>query len=247
MSLKGFVQRWVNNALRPFGVQVIRGWSTDPAILQFLSAKKIIAGAKRAGVSVGDYLDAYSAGPGATEDAVAAMLNLAQLKGPVDRVCEIGPGSGRYGEKVAAALQPDVYEIYETAKDWLPHLRETLPNLVVQPADGHTLSATESGTVDLVHAHKLFVYIPFITTAGYLDEMARVVRPGGIVAFDIITEDCVDEDVVKSWIAQNSTIYWVTPRTWTIELLKRRGLTLLGNHKQPLSEGRTELLVFRKD
>jgi hypothetical protein len=121
-----------------------------------------------------------------------------------------------------------------------------LPNLVVQPADGHTLAQTKTGTVDLVHAHKLFVYIPFVTTAGYLDEMARVVRPGGVVGFDIVTEDCVDEDVMKTWAAENSTLYWVTPRSWTIELLERRGLTLLGNHFQPLSGGRTELLVFRK-
>jgi hypothetical protein len=35
-------------------------------------------------------------------------------------------------------------------------------------------------------------------------------------------------------------------RKWTIDLLDRRGLTLLGSSFAPLSGGRTELLVFRK-
>ncbi|GAA1580837.1 hypothetical protein GCM10009789_38380 [Kribbella sancticallisti] len=67
----------------------------------------------------------------------------------------------------------------------------------------------------------------------------RVVRPGGIVAFDIVTEDCVDDTVLKSWIAQNLTLYLLTPRSWTIELLQRRGLTLIGSHHAPLSGGST--------
>lgn len=246
MTLKQALLSGVNRGLRPFGFQLARGHSTDPAIQPFLPAKKTLAAAKRDGVSVSDYLDAFSAKPGATEDTVAALLEIAELGDHVARVCEIGPGSGRYADRVAAALSPDVYEIYETAKDWLPHLRRRLPNLLIQPADGHTLAPTESVSVDLVHAHKLFPYIPFVTTAGYLVEMARVVRPGGIVAFDIITEDCVDDTVLKSWIAQNLTLYLLTPRSWTIELLQRRGLTLIGSHHAPLSGGSTELLVFRR-
>ncbi|MEI8410903.1 MULTISPECIES: class I SAM-dependent methyltransferase [unclassified Kribbella] len=245
MSVASLARRGINGALRPFGIQVIRGRSTDPAIQSFLPARKTIAAAKRAGLSVGDYLDQFSAEPQATAAAVEAMLHLSGLGDQLDRVCEIGPGSGRYAEKVIAALSPKHYEIYETAPDWRPYLRR-LPNLVERPADGHTLSATASESVDLVQAYKLFVYIPFTTTVGYLWEMARVVRPGGVVAFDIVTEDCLDEDATKTWVAENAAIYWVTPRAWTIELLARHGLTLVGSHFEPLSGGRCELLVFRK-
>jgi SAM-dependent methyltransferase len=224
---------------------MIRARTTDRAIQPFLPARETIAAAKRAGLSVGDYLDRYSAEPQATTDAVRALLHIGALGNEVRRVCEIGPGSGRYAEKVIEALRPSAYEIYETASDWLPHLRR-LPNLVERPADGHTLSATPSESVDLVQAHKLFVYIPFVTTIGYLEEMARVVRPGGVVAFDIITEDCLDEQATKTWVAQNAVIYWVTPRDWTVELMDRRGLAFIGSHFEPLSGARTELLVFRK-
>jgi SAM-dependent methyltransferase len=246
MSVASLARHGINGALRPFGFQVIRGHSTDPAIQPFLPARKTIDAAKRAGLSVGDYLDRYSAEPNVTGGAVQAMLQMSALGNQVDRVCEIGPGSGRYAEKVIAALRPAAYEIYETASDWLPYLRR-LPNLVERRADGHTLADTAAASVDLVHAHKLFVYIPFVATAGYLEEMARVARPGGVVAFDIVTESCLTEGATKTWIAQNASIYVPTPRAWTIDLLARHGLTLLGSHFEPLSGGLTELLVFRKE
>jgi SAM-dependent methyltransferase len=245
MSVGSSLRQGINSALRPFGVQMIRARTTDRAIQPFLPAKETIAAAKRAGLSVGEYLDRYSAEPQATTEAVQALLHIGALGNEVDRVCEIGPGSGRYAEKIIEALRPSAYEIYETALDWLPYLRR-LPNLVERQADGRTLSATPSASVDLVQAHKLFVYIPFVTTVGYLEEMARVARPGGVVAFDIVTENCLDEQATKTWVAENAVIYWVTPRDWAVDLLDRRGLTLLGGHFEPLSGARTELLVFRK-
>ncbi|MCA1674327.1 MAG: class I SAM-dependent methyltransferase, partial [Actinobacteria bacterium] len=189
MSLKTIARDCVNASLRPIGIQIVRGRTNDPAIKSFLPAKKTTAAARRAGLSIGDYIDQKYAEAGATAASVDAMLRLSALTDSVERVCEIGPGSGRYAEKVIAALRPQVYEAYETASDWWPHLR-TLPNLITQPCDGHTLTNTKSASVDLVHAHKVFVYIPFVTTVGYLQEMARVVRPGGAVAFDVVTEDC---------------------------------------------------------
>lgn len=244
MSLKGAVRDGMNKLLRPFGMQIVRGHSTDPAVKSFLPARKTIAAAQRSGLSVGDYIDRNHAEAGATAATVDAMLRLSELAVPVERVCEIGPGSGRYAEKVIAALRPQVYEAYETAADWLPHLR-TLPNLVTQRADGHTLASTGSDSVDLVHAHKVFVYVPFATTVGYLQEMARVVRPGGAVAFDLVTEDCLDEPTLESWVA-HGTIFLPTPRAWVIDFLTRRGLSFQGNFCTAMTGGRTELLVFRQ-
>ena len=100
-------------------------------------------------------------------------------------------------EEIIPALSPDRHEVYQTASDWLPWLSK-LPNVVLQDCDGHTLSRTPDGSVDLVHAHKLFVYCEFFTTVGYLEEMARVVRPGGAVAFDIVTEECLDDETVPN-------------------------------------------------
>ena len=245
MSMKRLLADGTNNALRPLGVQIVRGYSADTGVKSFVSARKTIAAARHDGVPISDYIDAHNAEPGTTAASVETMLKLADLDKTVSRVCEIGPGTGRYAEKVIAALQPNVYEMYETARDWLPHLRR-LPGAKMQAADGRTLGSTASASVDLVHANKVFVYIPLVTTVGYLQEMARVVRPGGAAAFDIITEDCMDESVTNCWVAQNATIYSMISRQWTVDLLDRRGLSLLGSSFASLTAGRTEMLVFRK-
>lgn len=245
MSVKSAVTGRINKAIRPLGVQLVRRWSDDAAIQSFLPARKTLAAARRAGLSISDYVDQYSAEPGTTDSTVAAMLRLAEMSGHVDRVCEIGPGTGRYAERVIAALEPSVYEVYETAADWLPHLRR-LRGVKILPADGRSLSGTAAGSIDLVHAQKVFVYLPLMTTVGYLEEMARVVRPGGVVAFDILTENCIDETVISSWVSQNVTLYSMIPRQWTIDLLAGHDLYLVGNAFAALSGGRTELLVFRR-
>ena len=245
MSLRTKLAKPVNDALRPFHVQLVSGNSADPAIKDFLPARKTIAAARKAGLPVGAYLDKTFAQPGATKQTVEALLKLADLRDKGGTVCEIGPGSGRFAEEIIAALSPDRYEIYETARDWLPWLNR-LPNAVIQECDGRTLSRTAGGSVDLVHAQKVFVYCEFFTTAGYLGEMARVVRPGGTVAFDIVTEECLDDETVQEWV-RTAAFYRPVPRQWAVEFMRRRGLTLRGSHFSPLPPGTAELLVFRRD
>lgn len=244
MSLRTKLAKPVNDVLRPLHVQLVPGTSPDPAIKDFLPARKTIAAAQKAGLPVGAYIDRTFAQPGATPQTVQGMLKLADLGDQCGTVCEIGPGSGRFAEEIIAALSPDRYEIYETARDWLPWLSR-LPNAVIQECDGHTLSQTPDASVDLVHAQKVFVYCEFFTTAGYLEEMARVVRPGGAVAFDIVTEACLDDETVRQWV-RTASFYRPVPRAWAVEFMRRRGLILCGSYFSPLPPGTTELLVFRR-
>ena len=248
MSVKDRLQLGVNQVLRPFGVQMVRGFTTDPLISPFLPARRTIKRAAEAGLSVGDYLDNYSSEPGATAETVGVMLEATGLPdtAEVGRVLEIGPGSGRYTTRVMSALRPRNYEVYETAPDWVRYLRGEFPEVTFRPADGHTLASTGSSSVDLVHSHKLLCYIPFVTAVCYLDEMARVVRPGGTVAFDLITDDCMDSQMTKTWLAEpaRGAIYTVAPRDWVLHFMAQRDLELTRSHFVPLSGGRTELLVF---
>ena len=249
MSVQRSVQGGVNRVLRPLGVQVVRGYSTDPAVTPMVSARRTRAQARDAGLTVGDFLE-HGVDPGTTGRTLDAMFRLGKLGDPVDRICEIGPGAGRYTIRVMDALRPEVYEVYETAPDWRRYLKELRPSLVVQPTDGLTLRATGSASVGLVHAHKLFGFVPFATSLSYLTEMARVVRSGGVVVFDIISEGCVDDDATQAWLSRprEATILSVTPRSFVVELLTRHGLELSGNELVPLGRElvRTELMVFRK-
>jgi len=243
MQVTNLARQTVNRGLRPLGVQVVRGHSSAEGAKWFIAAKPTIAAARRSGLSVGEYVDRTFAEPGATAATIDAIIDIGGLRGPVERVCEIGPGTGRYVQATVERLSPQQYEIYETARDWLPYL-STLPSVVVRPCDGSSLAATASGSVDLVQAHKVFVYLEFWTVAAYLDEMARVVRPGGVVAFDVITEGCLQEDVVARWRGEHS-IFRPLPQHWVIDYLDRRGMTLLGDRAVPLPFGQSRLLVFR--
>jgi SAM-dependent methyltransferase len=234
-----------NSALRPLKIQIVPGYTADPAIKPYRSARKTIAAAHKAGLSVGDYIDTHNAVVGATADAVRDLIKIGGLTEQGGVVCEIGPGTGRYAVEVIKALHPSSYEIYETAQDWMPTLRQ-LPNVLVRPADGRTLAATPDGSVDLVHSHKTFVYVNFYVVIGYIAEMARVVKPGGLVAFDLVTEPCIDEEVAMAW-AKDGTIYHAASREWVLDFMKRRGLVLLGSHFTPLPPGKAELLVFRRE
>ena len=73
-----------------------------------------------------------------------------------------------------------------------------------------------------------------------------MVRPGGAVAFDILTENCLDEETVREWV-RVASFYRPVPRGWAVEFMRRLGLTLHGSHFSPLPPGTAELLVFRRD
>lgn len=245
MGVAHLARDTVNRGLRPLGVQIVRGSSSAEGAKSFIAARPTIAAARRSGLTVGEYVDRTFAEPGATAAAVDAIIGTAGLKGPLERVCEIGPGTGRYLAVTMQRLAPREYEIYETAHDWVTYLSR-IPTVVARPCDGSSLAATAPGSVDLVQAHKVLVYLEFWTVVGYLDEMARVVRPGGVVAFDVITEGCLRDDVVEHWYQERS-IFRPLPRAWVVEHLGRRGLRLLGSTPTPLPYGESELLVLRKD
>jgi hypothetical protein len=79
MSLKTQAAAQLNKVLRPLDAQVVRGRSDDSGVKPFLSARKTIAAARRSGLSLSDYIDRFSAEPGATASTVEAMLKIAEL------------------------------------------------------------------------------------------------------------------------------------------------------------------------
>jgi hypothetical protein len=103
--------------------------------------------------------------------------------------------------------------------------------------------------MDLVQAHKVFVTTPTLTTCSYLGEMARVVRDGGWLVFDILSEDCVDSPTLEQWLATGS---WpqayphIMPKKYVIEFLASRGLTYRGSFFEDMKPGKTECLVFHR-
>jgi len=81
--------------------------------------------------------------------------------------------------------------------------------------------------------------------AATVRELARVVKPGGVVAFDVVTDPCLDDRTAQLW-AEVGTVHHMMSRDWVLQYLGRRGLELAGSHFTPLPPGTAELLVFRR-
>ena len=219
---------------------------------EFIEFTTTLKAAEKAGLSVGEYIERkHAAGrQTALDQTIDGLASLGLFDCPMESICEIGPGSGRYLEKMIERLKPAFYEIYETSDEWRQWLVQKY-GVTESVCDGHTLARTKSCSVDLVHAHKVFGGgLPFLHSASYLREMARVVRDGGWIVFDIMTEECFGEKHLDAWFDANPWDWgWephIMPRDYAVKLFAGRGIVLIGSFQVPSFPGTTECMVFRK-
>jgi hypothetical protein len=239
----------LNRTLQAAGVQLVRiGPRPFEEFSDYIPFEETLAAAKAAGVSVGDYVDGRHNVGGTTQATIDRLVDAGVLGPAVRRVCEIGPGSGRYLERTLRACNPAHYEIYETAWQWRDHLVRVHP-VVARETDGSTLGSTPDASVDLVQAHKVFLGIPLLAALQYMREMERVVAPGGHVVFDIPTESCMSDSIVDRWIktgAGYSSYPSMLPRQYVVDLFASRGFTLVTSFIVPNEPGTTEVFAFRR-
>lgn len=197
---------------------------------------------------MGDYIDTKHNKSGATQKTIDEMTRLDVFAGEIDRVCEIGPGSGRYLDKVIKITQPSHYEIYETADDWQQWLAGQY-DLILRPTDGKSLAHTPSESIDLIQAHKVLSGLPFLYVTRYLMEMARVTRKGGKIVFDIATEACFDDETLNNWLTKDRGYQYypcIIPKQFAIDFLAKSNCSLVDSFFIPMKPGKTECMVFVK-
>ncbi|MBI1361460.1 MAG: methyltransferase domain-containing protein [Alphaproteobacteria bacterium] len=243
------VQAAINKVVGPLGIRVVRNRHDWSDTQNFIPLKGTLAAAQKASLSVGDYIDTVMNNiPGATRFMIDSLHKLGVFDDAVASALEIGPGSGRYLEKIVEACRPARYEIYETAKPWANYL-VSRHNVILQPTDGSSLAPTADASCDLVMAFKVFSSIPFMPTIRYWLEMQRVTRPGGRIVFDVMTEDCLPPGAIATWAASginNGAYPAVMPRRPMLALFDTAGFALVGSFRAPMGVGQTETFVFRK-
>ncbi len=246
MGLKKVALQRTNHLLDRLGFRLVRSWQNrDPE--EYIPFHETIAAANQAGLPLGDWIDQQFCVPGATQNTIDEIAQLGVFSQPIERVCEIGPGTGRYLEKTQKACRPAYYEIYETAEQWQTWCVDQY-GVVAQPANKWKLTHTADASIDLVQAHKVFSWTTFLVCISNFSEMTRVVRKNGHVIFDAVTEVCMDEESVAGWKASGTD--WpgcLMPRQYLLDFFTRRGLSLVGTFFIPLLPGKTEYFVFKKD
>ena len=240
----------MNKSLAPIGVKITgidhHDWSD---VGNFIPFERTMEAAGHAGMSVADYVDGIMNGvPGSSQNTVDKMASLGVFSESMRTVVEIGPGTGRYLEKILRVARPSRYEIYETAGPWSAYLVKEY-GVVAQPTDGYSLTSTEDASVCMVHSHKVLSAVPFMVTCCYWHEMARVIRPGGWAVFDVVTERCLGGDAMQTWVKSGlrlGSFPAVLPREVAVSLFTEEGFTLAGSFIVPMPPGTTELMVFKR-
>lgn len=220
------------------------GYTIKRTGLGYIDASKTLAAAHQANLGVGDYVEQLWDKVGEAERVIERVLQY-PLPSSTPHIVEIGPGTGRYLSKVLARLQAQQYAIYETDAAWATWLSRTYP-VMRQPADGMSLRATPDHSVDFVHAHGVFVYLPFLTTWRYWQEIWRVTRPHGIVAFDIFSENCFGTEDMQRWLASGETYPCFLSTAYVIEVFAQHNFQLVDQFLSPCCEGHSEYLVFQR-
>ena len=235
--LQGF-----NSFLAPAGIEIIK---RNKEFRDYIPLKKTLMDAEQAGLPLGDYIDMRFNVPGTTQATIDRMTEFGVFSS-ADRVCEIGPGSGRYLEKVLDVCKPTHYEIYETSRDWREWLVDRY-KVIAQPTDGTALSSTPSRSLDLIHSHKVLYGNPIIVICRLLIEMARVVKDHGYVVFDLLTEQCLADEMLGKWIESGvDHAHSMTTKQYAIDFFSSRGFCYRGGFIVPLKPGITEYFVFQK-
>jgi SAM-dependent methyltransferase len=107
--------------------------------------------------------------------------------GPADRVIEIGCGIGRItraiADRAAHVTGVDVSkEMVDRARIALADVR----NVELVVGNGLDLSGVDDASVDVAYSFIVFQHIPDPeVTCGYIEEIGRVLRPGGWTVFQV--------------------------------------------------------------
>ncbi len=108
---------------------------------------------------------------------------LLRLIPPGGTVLEIGPGGGRWS--VVLAPRAERLILVDVTERVLAVCRERLGSpdgVSYVRSSGSDLPGVADGSVDAVWSFDVFVHVAPLDQAGYLDEIARVLRPGGVAA-----------------------------------------------------------------
>ena len=234
----------INSFLKLFNLRIIRESKSGNG-LDYISAKETISAAKADGLSVCDYVEKEWNQVGETQKVIDKMKDFGAFERTNPTVCEIGAGTGRYMEKILEVCEPTKYESYETAQDWAEWLQGQYP-IISHPTKGSSLEHTNDSSIDLLHAHGVFVYIPFFDTARYFREIDRVTKNGTYIVFDCITEDCLDDKNLNSWISSDYDYPRPVYESFILNSFPQQKYELLGTFFSKYGQGKSKYFVFKK-
>jgi SAM-dependent methyltransferase len=172
-----------NAVLRPFSIQLVR--RRDESKGQKPWDRKFaawIAQAREQGIDPNDLGDVAWADDRLGESLSGHYLPAISAQSVV---LELGPGTGRLSRHLIDRCRELVLADYsQLVCDWLQHYLRSKGRFRIVHLSSPVLAEIPSQTVDVVVAHGVFEHIDLDDMASFLDEFARVLRPGGVAMFN---------------------------------------------------------------
>lgn len=221
------MRKLIKAILRSLGYELKRaGNSThqtsSPAYKhEYIDCHVTVALAKQEKLSVCDYVEKIWDQQGAAQRVIDTMDTAIHVRS-LQTMCEIGPGPGRYMEKILSLCPGTEYVFYETSDDWSEWLALTYP-AQRRAADGRSLQHEPDESMDLIHAHGVFTYLPALTTIEYFLEMVRVCKKGGWIVFDFFAEDSIRGDHLATWLASPERYPVILPLSYVEAFFVEKG------------------------
>lgn len=185
MSVKRIARALASRALGPLGLEV-RGVEPPPPDARAWAFPYLVEQARLRGMDVNDYqetLDGWEPAASRFEALLGRHLQAGS------RVCEIGPGTGRWSRHVAARIPGGELHLVDHSPwlcDFLRGYFATEPRIRVNLNDGVHLGALEDGSLDLVFSVGSFVAMNLGVIMRYAQEIRRALRGGGVAVLDYI-------------------------------------------------------------
>lgn len=162
-------------------------------------------------------------------------------------VLEIGTGTGMYLEKLKT---DDVmqYVVYEVNEGWKKYLKKKFENNIVQilNVNGVDLNQTPNNTINVVHAHAVFVYLPIIQVLNYFIEVARVLVMNGVFIFDIINDTDLTVADAEDWSREGHRFAVVIPHTFIEDFSISYGFEIVTTFKEIYAGSTSTYYVLKK-
>jgi SAM-dependent methyltransferase len=203
---------------------------------EYIDAKSTIIAAKAAGISIHEYIyRAASSHKMGRTDRIVQRIGALFKPGCEISVAEIGTGTGMYLERLCSVMNCTAYHVFETDPGWQTYARQVLAKqtkCLVYKCDGTTLKELEDTSVDLVHAHGVFVYTPSLVTIGYLSEAARVLKIGGKLCFDCYLDSTFGRSEIDKWMASEHRFPVITSSKVLFDHLARTNLKVVSTFRE---------------
>jgi SAM-dependent methyltransferase len=150
--------------------------------------------AERAGMDVNDY-EEQRMGWRLPEPTLSELVY--PLLGGSSRVCEIGPGTGRWSRHIAARVPRGELHLVDPSP-WMVRFLSSYfahtPNVTSHLNDGQSLPFTRSAWLDLVFSANTFVELKLGVIRLYAHDFARALKIGGYAVVDYI-----DPTTAEGW------------------------------------------------